>query len=320
MELVKKVLNNDRASIAKAITLVESSNPKDKEESKQLISSLINHPGHSIRVAFFGPPGVGKSTFIESFGTYLVNKNYKLAILAIDPSSNLTGGSILGDKTRMSEISKSQNTFIRSTPSKGSLGGVSYGTREASIILDAAGYDFIFIETVGVGQSETMAANLVDIFTLIVGPGSGDELQGIKKGITEYADIFIVNKNDGDLKLQASKTASDYKSALSFYSKQDNQAAKEVLLVSSIEQQGMDSVIDTINEIIKFNKLNKIFDVRRENQLSYWIKEEIRNQIQSKLDLEVGNDTELLDMTKAVIKGEISIYDVSDHFLDKFLK
>lgn len=320
MELVKKVLNNDRASIAKAITLVESSNPKDKEESKQLISNLINHPGHSIRVGFSGPPGVGKSTFIESFGTYLVNKNYKLAILAIDPSSNLTGGSILGDKTRMSEISKSQNTFIRSTPSKGSLGGVSYGTREASIILDAAGYDFIFIETVGVGQSETMAANLVDIFTLIVGPGSGDELQGIKKGITEYADIFIVNKNDGDLKLQASKTASDYKSALSFYSKQDNQAAKEVLLVSSIEQQGMDSVIDTINEIIKFNKLNKIFDVRRENQLSYWIKEEIRNQIQSKLDLEVGNDTELLDMTKAVIKGEISIYDVSDHFLDKFLK
>jgi LAO/AO transport system kinase len=320
MELVKKVLNNDRASIAKAITLVESSNPKDKEESKQLISNLINHPGHSIRVGFSGPPGVGKSTFIESFGTYLVNKNYKLAILAIDPSSNLTGGSILGDKTRMSEISKSQNTFIRSTPSKGSLGGVSYGTREASIILDAAGYDFIFIETVGVGQSETMAANLVDIFTLIVGPGSGDELQGIKKGITEYADIFIVNKNDGDLKLQASKTASDYKSALSFYSKQDNQAAKEVLLVSSIEQQGMDSVIDTINEIINFNKLNKIFDVRRENQLSYWIKEEIRNQIQSKLDLEVGNDTELLDMTKAVIKGEISIYDVSDHFLDKFLK
>jgi LAO/AO transport system kinase len=320
MELVKKVLNNDRASIAKAITLVESSNPKDKEESKQLISSLINHPGHSIRIGFSGPPGVGKSTFIESFGTYLVNKNYKLAILAIDPSSNLTGGSILGDKTRMSEISKSHNTFIRSTPSKGSLGGVSYGTREASIILDAAGYDFIFIETVGVGQSETMAANLVDIFTLIIGPGSGDELQGIKKGITEYADIFIVNKNDGDLKLQASKTASDYKSALSFYSKQDNQASKEVLLVSSIEQQGMDSVIDTINEIIKFNKLNKIFDVRRENQLSYWIKEEIRNQIQSKLDLEVGNDTELLDMTKAVIKGEISIYDVSDHFIDKFLK
>ena len=320
MELIKKVLDNDRASIAKAITLVESSNPNDKEVSKKLISSLINHPGHSIRVGFSGPPGVGKSTFIESFGSYLVNKNYKLAILAIDPSSNLTGGSILGDKTRMSEISKNQNTFIRSTPSKGSLGGVSYGTREASIILDAAGYDFIFIETVGVGQSETMAANLVDIFTLIVGPGSGDELQGIKKGITEYADIFIVNKNDGDLKIQASKTASDYKSALSFYSKKDNHAAKEVLMVSSIEQNGMDSVLETINNIIEFNKSHKIFNERRENQLSYWIKEEIRNQIQSKFDLEVDRDSELLSMTKSVINGEISIYDVSDHFLDKFLK
>ena len=320
MELVKKVIDNDRASIAKAITLVESSKPKDKEESKKLIASLINRPGHSVRIGFSGPPGVGKSTFIESFGTFLVNKNYRLAILAIDPSSNLTGGSILGDKTRMSEISKSQNTFIRSTPSKGSLGGVSYGTREASIILDAAGYDYIFIETVGVGQSETMAANLVDIFTLIVGPGSGDELQGIKKGITEYADVFIVNKNDGDLKLQASKTASDYKSALSFYSMQETQAAKEVLLVSSIEQKGMKDVLETVNNIVEFNKSNKIFEERRESQLSYWIKEEIRNQIQVKFDQHFNQDVDLRNMTKAVIEGEISIYEASDHFLDKFLK
>ena len=320
MDLVKKVLKNDRASVAKAITLVESSNLKDKEESKELIASLINHPGHSVRVGFSGPPGVGKSTFIESFGAYLVNKNLKLAILAIDPSSNLTGGSILGDKTRMSEISKSQNTFIRSTPSKGSLGGVSYGTREASIILDAAGYDYIFIETVGVGQSETMAANLVDIFTLIVGPGSGDELQGIKKGITEYADIFIVNKNDGDLKLQASKTASDYKSALSFYTKKDNHAVKEVLLVSSIERLGMDDVLKTINDTVEFNKSHKIFELRRESQLSYWIKEEIRNQIHSKFDREVDKDTDLRKMTKEVIKGELSIYEASEHFLHKFLK
>ena len=320
MDLVNKVLKNDRASVAKAITLVESSNLKDKVESKELIASLINHPGHSVRVGFSGPPGVGKSTFIESFGAYLVNKNLKLAILAIDPSSNLTGGSILGDKTRMSEISKSQNTFIRSTPSKGSLGGVSYGTREASIILDAAGYDYIFIETVGVGQSETMAANLVDIFTLIVGPGSGDELQGIKKGITEYADIFIVNKNDGDLKLQASKTASDYKSALSFYTKKDNHAVKEVLLVSSIERLGMDDVLKTINDTVEFNKSHKIFELRRESQLSYWIKEEIRNQIHSKFDREVDKDTDLRKMTKEVIKGELSIYEASEHFLHKFLK
>ena len=320
MDLVKKVLNNERAAIAKAITLVESSKPSDQKEGRKLISNLLNHSGHSIRIGFSGPPGVGKSTFIESFGNYLVKKGFRLAILAIDPSSNLTGGSILGDKTRMSEISKNENTFIRSTPSKGSLGGVSYGTREAAIILDSAGYDFIFIETVGVGQSETMAANLVDIFTLIVGPGSGDELQGIKKGITEYADIFIVNKNDGDLKIQASKTASDYKSAISFYAKQDQESSKEVLLVSSIEQQGMDDVIKTINKIVDHNKSNNTFQIRRESQLKYWIKEEAKNQVLAKFDQKINSDSDLIEKARKVVDGELGIYEVSDSFLKSFLK
>ena len=239
-ELKDRIVAGERAAIAKAITLVESSRDEDIQQSHELISQLIKSPGHAIRVGFSGPPGVGKSTFIESFGTFLVNKNFKLGVLAIDPSSNFTGGSILGDKTRMSEISKNDNTFIRSTPSRGSLGGIAVGTREAAIILDAAGYDYIFIETVGVGQSEITAANLVDIFTLIVGPGSGDELQGIKKGITEYADLFIVNKNDGDLAAQASKTASDYKSALSFYNKESNTLDTQVVLVSSVKNKGMD--------------------------------------------------------------------------------
>ena len=184
MKLRDRIIAGERAAIAKAITLVESSREEDIIQSHELISELIKSPGHAIRVGFSGPPGVGKSTFIESFGSFIVNKNFKLGVLAIDPSSNFTGGSILGDKTRMSEISKNENTFIRSTPSRGSLGGIAVGTREAAIILDAAGYDYIFIETVGVGQSEITAANLVDIFTLIVGPGSGDELQGIKKGLS----------------------------------------------------------------------------------------------------------------------------------------
>jgi len=320
MDLIKGILNGERASIAKAITLVESSKQSDIEKSRKLISDLLNNPGKSIRIGFSGPPGVGKSTFIESFGTYLVKKNFKLGILAIDPSSNFTGGSILGDKTRMSEISKNENTFIRSTPSRGSLGGVSYGTREAAIILDSAGYDFIFIETVGVGQSETMAANLVDIFTLIIGPGSGDELQGIKKGITEYADIFIVNKNDGDLKIQASKTASDYKSALSFYSKNDKLSPKEVILVSALEQKGMDEVINSINKIVSHNKSNHIFNVRRQDQLKYWIKEEIQNQIQAKFDQKVDTDYELAEKTKKVVESKIGIYEAANSFLIKFLK
>ena len=320
MHLEEKILKGDRAAIAKAITLVESSREQDQKKSRELISKLVMNPGHSVRVGFSGSPGVGKSTFIESFGSFLVKKGYRLGILAIDPSSQITGGSILGDKTRMHEISKNENTFIRSTPSKGALGGVSLGTREAAIILDSAGYDFIFIETVGVGQSEIMAANLVDIFSLIVGPGSGDELQGIKKGITEYADIIIINKNDGDLSLQASKTASDYKSALSYYSSNKDSLDKEVLLVSSLEQTGMEDVTQSILNIIEHNKNSTVFDERRYKQLSYWIKEELRNRIHYKIESEIKKDSEFESMTKKILNGEDTMHNIIDQFLEKVIK
>ena len=320
MSLVEKILKGERAAIAKAITLVESSRENDKQESKELISKLILNPGHSIRVGFSGSPGVGKSTFIESFGGYLVKKGFKLGILAIDPSSQLTGGSILGDKTRMSEISKNENTFIRSTPSRGSLGGVSFGTREAAIILDSAGYDFTFIETVGVGQSEIMAANLVDIFSLIVGPGSGDELQGIKKGITEYADIFIVNKADGDLKLQASKTAADYQSSLHYLTTNEESANKKVILVSSLEQTGMDDVTTTIEEIISSNKRTGIFEKRRSDQLAYWIKEEVRNHIQHKVETGIRENDQLEEMINRVSLGKDTMHNTVDLILKKLMK
>ena len=319
MKLRDRIIAGERAAIAKAITLVESSREEDIIQSHELISELIKSPGHAIRVGFSGPPGVGKSTFIESFGSYIVNKNFKLGVLAIDPSSNFTGGSILGDKTRMSEISKNENTFIRSTPSRGSLGGIAVGTREAAIILDAAGYDYIFIETVGVGQSEITAANLVDIFTLIVGPGSGDELQGIKKGITEYADIFIVNKNDGDLASQASKTASDYKSALSFYNKDSDALETQVVLVSSIENKGMDEVLDSYNKIVNVNKANNQFDKRRENQLAYWLEEEVRNKILLKLSSEKETSELLESEVRRIISGETGFYSASQVIIDRFL-
>ena len=319
MKLRDRIIAGERAAIAKAITLVESSREEDIIQSHELISELIKSPGHAIRVGFSGPPGVGKSTFIESFGSYVVNKNFKLGVLAIDPSSNFTGGSILGDKTRMSEISKNENTFIRSTPSRGSLGGIAVGTREAAIILDAAGYDYIFIETVGVGQSEITAANLVDIFTLIVGPGSGDELQGIKKGITEYADIFIVNKNDGDLASQASKTASDYKSALSFYNKDSDALETQVVLVSSIENKGMDEVLDSYNKIVNVNKINNQFDKRRENQLAYWLEEEVRNKVLLKLSSEKETSELLESEVRRIISGETGFYSASKAIIDRFL-
>ncbi|MFL2890964.1 MAG: methylmalonyl Co-A mutase-associated GTPase MeaB [Candidatus Pelagibacterales bacterium] len=318
-ELKDRIVAGERAAIAKAITLVESSRDEDIQKSHELISQLIKSPGHAIRVGFSGPPGVGKSTFIESFGTFLVNKNFKLGVLAIDPSSNFTGGSILGDKTRMSEISKNDNTFIRSTPSRGSLGGIAVGTREAAIILDAAGYDYIFIETVGVGQSEITAANLVDIFTLIVGPGSGDELQGIKKGITEYADIFIVNKNDGDLAAQASKTASDYKSALSFYNKESNTLDTQVVLVSSIENKGMDLVLDAYNQITEANKNSNEFQNRRKNQLSYWLEEEVRNKILLKLNKDREISNKIANEVTKIISGDTGFYTASQSIIDAFL-
>ena len=318
-ELKDRIVAGERAAIAKAITLVESSRDEDIQQSHELISQLIKSPGHAIRVGFSGPPGVGKSTFIESFGTFLVNKNFKLGVLAIDPSSNFTGGSILGDKTRMSEISKNDNTFIRSTPSRGSLGGIAVGTREAAIILDAAGYDYIFIETVGVGQSEITAANLVDIFTLIVGPGSGDELQGIKKGITEYADLFIVNKNDGDLAAQASKTASDYKSALSFYNKESNTLDTQVVLVSSVENKGMDLVLDAYNQITKTNKNSNEFQNRRKNQLSYWLEEEVRNKILLKLNKDREISKKIANEVTKIISGDTGFYTASQAIIDTFL-
>lgn len=318
-ELKDRIVAGERAAIAKAITLVESSRDEDIQKSHELISQLIKSPGHAIRVGFSGPPGVGKSTFIESFGTFLVNKNFKLGVLAIDPSSNFTGGSILGDKTRMSEISKNDNTFIRSTPSRGSLGGIAVGTREAAIILDAAGYDYIFIETVGVGQSEITAANLVDIFTLIVGPGSGDELQGIKKGITEYADLFIVNKNDGDLAAQASKTASDYKSALSFYNKESNTLDTQVVLVSSVENKGMDLVLDAYNQITEANKNSNEFQNRRKNQLSYWLEEEVRNKILLKLNKDREISNKIANEVTKIISGDTGFYTASQSIIDAFL-
>ena len=318
-DLKNRIIAGERAAIAKAITIVESSREEDIALSHELISELIKSPGHAIRVGFSGPPGVGKSTFIEAFGSYIVNKDFKLGVLAIDPSSNFTGGSILGDKTRMSEISKNENTFIRSTPSRGSLGGIAVGTREAAIILDAAGYDYIFIETVGVGQSEITAANLVDIFTLIVGPGSGDELQGIKKGITEYADMFIVNKYDGDLATQASKTASDYKSALSFYSKNSDDIETQVVLVSSIENKGMDVVLDTFDKIVEFNKANNRFKTRRESQLAYWLEEEVRNKILLRLSKEQGIPELIESEVQSIISGKTGFYSASKNIIDTFL-
>ena len=225
--LYKKILLSDRLALSKAITLIESKKLKDKNKSEKLLKKLYKKSGKSLRIGVSGPPGVGKSTFIETLGIFLTNKKYKVAVLAVDPSSKKSGGSILGDKTRMQELSVKKNAYIRPSPSGGELGGVARRTRETMILVEAAGYEIILVETVGVGQSETEVAEMVDIFLVLLQPSSGDELQGIKKGIIEIADLLIVNKED-EFKNEVLTTLADYKNALSLLKKDNNTFNTEV--------------------------------------------------------------------------------------------
>ena len=209
-DLYKKILLSDRVALSKGITLIESTKVNDRKKAEELIKKLYKKSGNSLRIGISGPPGVGKSTFIETLGLFLIKKKNNVAVLAVDPSSKKSGGSILGDKTRMQELSISPSAFIRPSPSEGELGGVAKRTRETMILTESAGYNIILVETVGVGQSETTVAEMVDMFIVLLQPGSGDELQGIKKGIIEIADLLIVNKED-ELKSEVERTVSEYK-------------------------------------------------------------------------------------------------------------
>ncbi|MDP5071718.1 MAG: methylmalonyl Co-A mutase-associated GTPase MeaB, partial [Congregibacter sp.] len=212
---VQSILAGNRRALAKAITLTESSLPAHRNQAQALLETLLPHTGRSIRIGISGVPGVGKSTFIESFGLLLLSAGHRVAVLAVDPSSPLAGGSIMGDKTRMERLSREEHAFIRPTPSGGTLGGVAQKTRETMLLCEAAGYDIIIVETVGVGQSEFQVAGMVDFFMLLMLPGGGDELQGIKKGIVELADALVINKSDGESEGIAAATQSQYQSALS---------------------------------------------------------------------------------------------------------
>ena len=207
------ILEGDRRALARAITLIESTRADHREQAEAQLAALMPHCGHSVRVGISGAPGVGKSSFIEAFGLHLVNEGHRVAVLAVDPSSRVSGGSILGDKTRMEDLSRNESAFIRPSPAGRSLGGVARRTRECVLVCEAAGFDVVIVETVGVGQSETAVAEMTDLFLLLLAPAAGDELQGIKKGIVELADMILVNKADGDLVEAANHAAADYNSA-----------------------------------------------------------------------------------------------------------
>jgi LAO/AO transport system kinase len=244
---VDKLLKGDRRSLAKAITLVESSRSADQDEAQKLLELILPHAGKSFRLGITGVPGVGKSTFIESFGQFLINQGHRVAVLAIDPSSPVSGGSILGDKTRMEILSQNEKAFIRPSPSSGFLGGVAQKTRESILLCEAAGYDFILIETVGVGQSEFEVADMVDFFLVLMLPNAGDELQGMKKGILELADAVIINKADGDSLNQATRTLAQYSSAMELLRHKSHWRA-QVLQCSAIEKKNLDAIYKMIED------------------------------------------------------------------------
>jgi len=240
--LVAGIEQGDRRALARAITLVESSRPDHREQADDLIAAVLPATGGSVRLGISGPPGVGKSTFIESFGLHLTAAGHRVAVLAVDPSSKRSGGSILGDKTRMEELARDPQAFIRPTPSGGTLGGVARRTREAMLLCEAAGFDVVLVETVGVGQSELAVADMVDLFVLLVSPGGGDELQGIKRGIMELADLVVVTKADGDLVASARNACADHRRALQLLRRPHRSIEPHALLVSSTEGTGIDEV------------------------------------------------------------------------------
>lgn len=277
-EIAKKVAAGDRRALARAITLVESARADHRAQALELADQLRGSGCQALRIGLSGTPGVGKSTFIESFGLMLVSQGLRVAVLAVDPSSARSGGSILGDKTRMERLSREPAAFIRPSPSQTHLGGVARRTREAVGLCEAAGFDVVLIETVGVGQSETVVAELCDLFILLLAPGGGDELQGVKRGIMEMADIILVNKADGDLKPAAMRTCADYAGALRLLRRraQDPEGFPKALTVSALEDAGLEKAWDEMRALSEWRREHGHWDARRANQARHWFEEEVR--------------------------------------------
>ncbi|MDH5599210.1 MAG: methylmalonyl Co-A mutase-associated GTPase MeaB, partial [Cyclobacteriaceae bacterium] len=264
-EYVDGIRNNNRVILGKAISIIESTREEDRRIATELISSLTPFTGNSIRMGITGVPGVGKSTFIEFFGQHLLENNYKPAVLAIDPSSQTTGGSIMGDKTRMEKLASSDQVFIRPSPSGKTLGGIASRTRETMLLCEAAGYDFILIETVGVGQSETAVKKITDFLLLLLLPGGGDDIQGLKKGIIEMADALVVNKADGD-NLQLAKRTKDYYSQALHLLRQEEYWTPPVLTCSALSGEGIPEIFNQITDYITTMKKLSLFENKRKEQ------------------------------------------------------
>lgn len=273
------IRKGDRSVLGRAITLVESNLPEHNEMAREIVSGCLQYAGKSIRIGITGVPGVGKSSFIEAMGMHLVRKGHKLAVLAIDPSSERSKGSILGDKTRMEQLAAEPDAFIRPSPSAGSLGGVARKTRESILLCEAAGFDIIFIETVGVGQSETAVHSMVDFFLLLMLSGAGDELQGIKRGIMEMANLLTITKADGDNTEPARAAMAQYRSALHLFPPPESGWTPRVLTCSAHKGLGLDELWSAIEDYCAYTSVNGYFQQRRKKQSLYWMEEFIQESL-----------------------------------------
>ncbi|MFN3845002.1 MAG: methylmalonyl Co-A mutase-associated GTPase MeaB [Paracoccaceae bacterium] len=287
-ELARAVVDGDRRALARAITRVESSRADHRADAVTLVAEARAAGRQALRIGLSGTPGVGKSTFIEAFGMMLVAAGLRVAVLAVDPSSARSGGSILGDKTRMERLSREPAAFIRPSPSQAQMGGVARRTREAVALCEAAGFDVVLVETVGVGQSETVVSEICDLFILLLAPAGGDELQGVKRGIMEMADIILVNKADGDLKPAAMRTMADYAGALRLLRRrpQDPEGFPKAVCVSAVEQTGLATAWDDIQGLAAWRRAQGHWDSRRAHQARHWFGEEVRQGLLSVLDRE----------------------------------
>lgn len=284
-QLAQQVIAGDRRALARAITLVESARADHREQAAVLLEAVGRANRQALRIGLSGTPGVGKSTFIESFGMLLTGQGLRVAVLAVDPSSARSGGSILGDKTRMERLSRDPRAFIRPSPSQTQLGGVARRTREAVALCEAAGFDVVLIETVGVGQSETVVAEMSDLFILLLAPAGGDELQGVKRGIMEIADLILVNKADGDLKAAANRTCADYAGALRLLRKrvQDPEGFPKAMTVSALEDAGLETAWQEMQTLAEWRRAKSHWQARRAAQARHWFEEEVKLGLLAKL-------------------------------------
>lgn len=307
-ELFDGLNAGDTIDLARAITLIESNNHNQQEQAQALIQKCITTEHNSIRIGITGVPGVGKSTFIETFGMHLIQKGHKVAVLAVDPTSSVTKGSILGDKTRMEQLAKAKNAFIRPSPANDSLGGVTKKTKESILLCETAGYDIILVETVGVGQSETAVHGMVDFFLLLKLAGAGDELQGIKRGIMEMADGLIITKADGDNLNMVSTAMNSFKRALHLYPPKANGWSPKVLSCSALEKTGIQEIAKLIFDYVLFTKENNSFFAKRIDQNKEWFLSMVKNNILDSILLKPDNQKRIAKYLNQIDNNKIAPY------------